>query len=107
MAVRLRARCRCSVASLARHGDCRPETNPRALYVMAKRDPFPPDAAIQEANAALVNLVRRHFPMGFYRQNTNWELWSAALLVRMTETVESAMVLMEDAHEPDGRMSRW
>jgi hypothetical protein len=70
---------------------------------MSATDPFPTDAEIRAANAELVALVRRRFPMGFYRTDTNWSLWSAALSMRMADTVEAAIRLMEAGHESDRR----
>jgi Family of unknown function (DUF5677) len=58
---------------------------------------------MRAANAELVALVRKHLPMGFYRRDTEWSLRSFALLVRMTDTVEAAMHLMDADHEVDGR----
>jgi hypothetical protein len=70
---------------------------------MSESDPFPAGEEIRAANADLVALVPRRFPAGFYRTDTNWSLWSAALTMRMADTVEAAMRLMEAGHESDGR----
>jgi hypothetical protein len=66
-------------------------------------DPFPSNDEMQAANAGLVALVRRRFPMGFYSRDTNWSQWSAAALVRMADTVEAAMRLMQSGNDVDGR----
>jgi hypothetical protein len=41
--------------------------------------------------------------MGFYRQADHWSKWSTATLVRMADTVEAAMNLMEAGLEVDAR----
>jgi hypothetical protein len=65
-------------------------------------DRFPPDEVMLSANAELVVLVRRGLPRRFYRSDTNWSLWSTAMLVRMADTVDAAMRLMDGGNDVDG-----
>lgn len=69
---------------------------------MAASDPFPPEDEIRAANAGLIGVVRDHLPMGFYRSEDNWSLWSTGALARMADTVDSAMALWSADLPVDG-----
>ena len=66
-------------------------------------DPYPSDEEIRKANEGLIAIVRDRLPMGFYREADQWSKWSTAALVRMADTVEAAMSLMEAGLEVDAR----
>src|ERR1700731_1098469 len=66
-------------------------------------DPYPRDEEIRNANEGLIAIVRVRLPMGFYKQADQWSKWSTAALVRMADTVEAAMTLMEAGLEVDAR----
>ena len=69
---------------------------------MAVSDPFPPEDQIRAANAGLIGVVRDHLPMGFYRSDDNWSLWSTGALTRMADTVDAAMALWSADLPVDG-----
>jgi hypothetical protein len=69
---------------------------------MAASDLFPPENEIRAANAGLIGVVRDHLPMGFYRGDDNWSLWSTGALARMADTVDSAMALWSADLPVDG-----
>lgn len=60
---------------------------------MPPQIPVPPEDQIRAADAGLMSVVRDPLPMGFYRGDDNWSLWSTGALTRMADTVDSAMAL--------------
>jgi hypothetical protein len=60
----------------------------------------PTDEAVLHASQALVALVAAHLPQRFYREHP-WRMAGAAMIVRMSDTVESMMALMSGRYAID------
>jgi hypothetical protein len=60
----------------------------------------PTDEAVLHASKALVALVAAHLPQRFYREHP-WRMAGAAMIVRMSNTVESMMALMSGRYAID------
>jgi hypothetical protein len=73
-----------------------------AAATMTAGDPFPSNEEMREATTELVALVRS-LPMRYYGGERWWSMFIAGALVRMTDTVESLVVLMADDLNIDGR----
>ena len=70
---------------------------------MTAGDPFSSNEEMREATTELVALVRSRLPMRYYGGERWWSMFIAGALVRMTDTVESLIVLMADDLNIDGR----
>jgi hypothetical protein len=70
---------------------------------MTAGDPFPSNEEMREATTELVALVRCRLPMRYYGGERWWSMFIAGALLRMTDTVESLVVLMADDLNIDGR----
>lgn len=62
----------------------------------------PPNAAIDKASRELVELVSAHLPQRFYKGEAYWRLLSAAMVVRMADTVDAMRALMAHGLSVDG-----
>ena len=62
----------------------------------------PPDEAVAGAARALVQLVEKHLPQRFYGGEHLWRAYSAAMVMRMLDTLEAMMVLMVADFPVDG-----
>lgn len=62
----------------------------------------PSDEAVAMASHELIELVTSHLPQRFYPGEHPWRMFGAAIIVRMTDTVESMMVLMTAGLPIDG-----
>jgi hypothetical protein len=54
----------------------------------------PSDGAVEKAARELVGLVEHHMPQRFYRGEHAWRAAGTAMIVRMADTVESIVALM-------------
>ena len=70
---------------------------------MTAGDPFPSNEEMREATTELVALVRSRLLMRYYGGERWWSMFIAGTLVRMTDTVESLIVLMAEDLSIDGR----
>jgi hypothetical protein len=57
---------------------------------------------IRVAAGALIHLVDEHLPQRFYRGERYWRMYCATMIVRMVDTVESMLVLMDADKPVDG-----
>lgn len=62
----------------------------------------PSNEAVATAGGELIELVTAHLPQRFYSTEHPWRMFGAAVIVRMTDTVESMMVLMAAGLAIDG-----
>jgi hypothetical protein len=74
----------------------KPKTKKGAVWVQPSQD------AVREASGELITLVEGHLPQRFYRGEHPWKMFSAAIIVRMADTVESMMALMNSGNAIDG-----
>jgi hypothetical protein len=65
--------------------------------------PYPSPDEITAANAGLVAIVRRQLPQRFYGGESYWAVFRAAALLRMADTVEGLMRLMDSRHDLEGQ----
>jgi hypothetical protein len=61
----------------------------------------PSNAQVRDAAATLISLVEAHLPQRFYREK-RWRLYCAAMVVRMLDTVEALLALMDAEKPVDG-----
>jgi hypothetical protein len=61
----------------------------------------PSNDKIRAAALALISLVEAHLPQRFYRER-RWRVWCATLVVRMADTVEALLALMDADLAVDG-----
>jgi uncharacterized protein DUF5677 len=64
----------------------------------------PTDEAVLKASTDLIELVEASLPQRFYRGEHPWKWMGAAFIVRMTDTVESMVVLMKAGRATDGQV---
>jgi hypothetical protein len=62
----------------------------------------PSNEAVATASSELIELVVSHLPQRFYAGEHPWRMFGAAVIVRMTDTVESLMALMATGLPIDG-----
>jgi hypothetical protein len=62
----------------------------------------PPDEAVRTAASELIELVDSHLPQRFYAGEHPWRMFSAAIILRMADTVEGMMALMAAGLPIDG-----
>ncbi len=62
----------------------------------------PSEDAVREASTELIELVERNLPQRFYRGEHPWKWMGTAIVMRMTDTVESMMALMAAGNAVDG-----
>jgi hypothetical protein len=62
----------------------------------------PTDEAVRVAASELIALVESHLPQRFYASEHSWRMFSAAIILRMADTVEGTMALMAAGLPIDG-----
>jgi hypothetical protein len=62
----------------------------------------PSNVAVAKASHDLIALVESHLPQRFYPSEHPWQMFGAAVIMRMADTVESMMALMSTGLAMDG-----
>ncbi len=71
---------------------------------MAKRKTWVPpgEDEVRRAAGALVELVEESLPQRFWGGEHEWKVMAAAVIVRLADTLESIVAVMDAGHELDG-----
>ena len=62
----------------------------------------PPDGNVEVAARELIRLVESHLPQRCYPSEARWRMIYTAIVVRMADTLESILALMEAGLAVDG-----